>query len=80
MRMVGIMDERHASTVDVRAMLCAQALAVVAKSLERVPVGTTVRVLYDAADVKADLLVWAAQRGYPVGAEDPSALWIERRA
>lgn len=51
------------TTVDVRDMLCAQALAVVAQALNRLTAGEPLEVLYNAEDVHRDLLVWAADRG-----------------
>lgn len=49
--------------VDVRDMLCAQALARVAEAIERVHEGSSVEVLYNAEDVRHDLTVWAKDRG-----------------
>lgn len=51
------------TTVDVRDMLCAQALAVVAKAAERLQPGESLEMLYDTDDVKRDLLAWAKDRG-----------------
>jgi len=45
--------------VDVRDMLCAQALAVVARAVERLAPGASVDILLNASDVRQDLLVWA---------------------
>ena len=53
-----------APTVDVRDMLCAQALAVVGHATESLKVGETLDILYNAEDVQRDLLVWAKDRGY----------------
>ena len=80
MSTVGIMDEPCVTTVDVRQMLCAQALAVVAQALARAPIGETLRVLYSTADVEADLLVWAAERRQSAETGGSSMLWITRRA
>ena len=63
-------------TVDVRDMVCAQALAVVAQALGRVQAGDAVEVLFNAEDVKLDLLVWAKDRGYSVLQVDKGALAI----
>ena len=65
-------------TVDVRDMVCAQALAVVAQALRRLQAGDAVEVLYNAQDVRRDLLVWAKDRGYPVLQVGEGALAIRR--
>ena len=52
--------------VDVREMLCAQALAVVAQAAARLPSGQALDILYDAQDVKQDLLMWAKERSFQV--------------
>ena len=52
-----------APTVDVRDMLCAQALAVVGGALKRLAPGEPVVIQYNAADVREDLVRWAADRG-----------------
>ena len=58
------------STVDVREMLCAQALALVARAVTPLEAGAQVRIRYSTEDVKHDLLVWAKSRGYVVHDED----------
>ncbi len=52
--------------VDVRDMLCAQALAIVAQDVGRLQAGETAAVRYNTDDVKRDLLAWASDRGYHV--------------
>jgi hypothetical protein len=59
------MDRLPSVAVDVRDMLCAQALAVVAQAVERAH-GRPVDVTYNTDDVKQDLLVWARERGLAV--------------
>lgn len=49
--------------MDVRDMVCAQALAVVARAVEALSHGACLKALYNADDVKRDLLVWARERG-----------------
>ena len=61
---------RNGWAVDVRDMLCAQALTVVAQAAARLQPGQALEVIYDAEDVKRDLLVWAKDRGHPV--EEPA--------
>lgn len=66
------------ATVDVRDMVCAQALAVVAKALAAVPAGGTATVFYNAEDVRRDVLAWASDRGY--AAENaPGRLQLTKR-
>ena len=62
------------STVDVRDMLCAQALSVVAQAAERLQLGEAFQILYDTDDVKRDLLAWAKDRGYAIRRIDPGRL------
>ena len=59
-------------TVDVRDMLCAQALAVVAKAMAPLPAGTWAAARYTTEDVRRDLIAWAASRGYGVRDADGS--------
>ncbi len=53
-----------AQAVDVRDMLCAQALAVVARAMKPLRAGDALEVRYNAQDVKQDLLVWAKGVGH----------------
>lgn len=73
-----MMAELPATTVDVRDMVCAQALAVVAKALARLPSGAPATLLYGTDDVRRDLLAWVAGRGY-AAAEIPGALQVTKR-
>ena len=72
------MGATSARAVDVRDMLCAQALAVVASALEGLVPGTGVDVLYNAEDVKHDLIVWGQDRGHLVEVTGPARLAIQR--
>ena len=72
------MSGLSARTVDVRDMLCAQALAVVAKTLARDTAAEEFVVLYNAEDVQRDLLVWAQERRYPARVGGVGALRILR--
>ncbi len=76
---MGIMSATPAVSVDVREMLCAQALAVVAQAMERLKEVAAAEVLYNAEDVRRDLLAWAQDRGYPVREAGAGVLRIERR-
>ena len=60
------MDESLEQTLDVRDMLCSQALARVAQAAARCQPGHVLNVWINAADVKHDLTVWASQRGAQV--------------
>ncbi len=72
---VSIMLE-PAVTVDVRDMLCAQALAVVAQQLARLTAGGRAAIPYNTDDVKHDLIAWANDRGHHVDAATPGTLQI----
>ena len=72
------MERSAAQTVDVRDMLCAQALAVVAQAMGPLPAGARVAVRYSTEDVRRDLVVWAAGRHYGVREADES-LELEKR-
>ena len=75
----GIMGTPRSTTVDVRDMLCAQALAIVAQALRQLKVGEALRIIYNAEDVKGDLIVWAHEQGHGVHETGTSALRIERQ-
>ena len=64
--------------VDVRDMLCAQALAVVRKSSAQIKGGHFVSVLYNTEDVRRDLLAWVQGRGYSVSEPKPNTIRLER--
>jgi len=64
--------------VDVRDMLCAQALAVVARAIGPLAPGQGVDVRVNAPDVTHDLLVWAASRGFEVREIGPGTLHLHR--
>ena len=69
-----------AATVDVRDMLCAQALALVAQAVARARIGEPLRVLYSAEDVKRDLVIWANERRHYVEEVGRTALRLTRRS
>lgn len=62
--------------VDVRDMTCAQALAVVARAASRLASGQPLNILYNAQDVKRDLIVWATDRGVKVSEGGPDRLQV----
>ena len=61
-----IMAELPTVMVDVRDMLCAQALAVVAQAAKTLRPNQPLDVMYNAMDVAADLRAWAANQGHSV--------------
>ena len=65
------MTASQQATVDVRDMLCAQALAQVSQALGRLDVGTWLTVASNAEDVRRDLVVWAREQGHKVWARPP---------
>jgi len=70
--------ELPTATIDVRDMLCAQALALVAQAVAHVPRGAVIEVWYNAADVKHDLLVWAQTHAHHVREVNAERLAIQR--
>ena len=68
-----------ASAVDVRDMLCAQALAVVGGALKRLAPGEPVDIQYNAADVREDLVRWAADRGHAAVEAGPGRLCLTKK-
>ena len=72
------MSEAFAS-VDVRDMLCAQALAQIARAVSALDVGRRVQVRFNAEDVQRDIVSWVAARGHKVESEGVETLWIERQ-
>ena len=67
------------ASVDVRDMLCAQALSQIAKAVGALDVGQRVWVRFNAEDVKRDILSWVTARGHKVEDEGAEALWIKRQ-
>ena len=65
--------------VDVREMLCAQALAVLGRAIQRVAVGDEISVRYNSADVRQDIVTWAADRGHRITAQTEDALHLIRQ-
>ena len=78
MSVASIMNEPWVATVDVRQMLCAQALALIAKAAAQLQPGQRLEIAYDADDVKRDALVWAQDRGYAAQAVDGTTLVVTR--
>ena len=69
------MDE-PLTVVDVSDMLCAQALAQVARAMDQLAPGQALAVRYSADDVRRDLLAWAADRGHPATETDSRTLQL----
>ncbi len=65
-------------TVDVREMLCAQALAHVAQAVERLSVGASCKILSNAEDVQRDIITWMQAKGHRIKARAPEYVLVER--
>ena len=73
------MDDRAAAVVDVRDMLCAQALALVDRTVRQAPARTPVDVIGNSADVRRDVSAWAGSLGHAVVSNDgPDDEWRMR--
>lgn len=70
----GVGAQMTEPTVDVRDMLCAQALALVAQAADRLRTGEELRVAYNTEDVRRDLLAWGRQGHHVV--QDTGAGWL----
>ena len=64
--------------VDVRDMLCAQALAQVARAAAQLPERGVLDIRYNTEDVRRDLLAWAADRGHALAAAANGHLRLTR--
>jgi TusA-related sulfurtransferase len=67
-----------AGAVDVRDMMCAQALALIAQALARLANGQALEIRYNADDVKRDVLAWARDAGHRVEERTPATLSLRR--
>ena len=67
------------SLIDVRDMLCAQALAQADQAIQRLPSGAILELVCNGEDVRDDLLAWAKQTGHSVLHADVQAseTWIK---
>ena len=79
MKGTGIMGEPSTVTVDVQDMLCAQALAVVARAVEQLTIGDALHIRYNTNDVKQDLFAWANGFGHPAVEMGTGILRLEKR-
>jgi len=66
--------------VDVRDMICSQALAVVAKAALRLSSGDRLIALINTEDVRRDLEAWASRLGHHVEPMERNAIHILLRA
>ena len=71
---------RSADELDLRDMVCAQALAQVARAVEALPRGASLRVVYNAEDVRRDLVAWARERQYAALPDGEHALRLSKAA
>ena len=74
----GIMERPTTRLIDVRDMVCAQALARLARAARLLPAGHAVDVLYNAEDVSRDACAWALEHGFHVDAREPQRLRLTR--
>jgi TusA-related sulfurtransferase len=70
----------EALVIDVRDMVCAQALALIARRMPRVSAGGALTVLYNAEDVRRDVRAWAAERGHALREDGPGRLQLRAKA
>ena len=72
-----VMDRMRLREVDVRDMLCAQALAVVAEAMARLQAGEDgLDVIMSTDDVRWDMEAWARQKHFSAEAVEPLRLRI----
>ena len=74
----GIMGMPTTRCIDVRDMVCAQALARLARAARLMSAGDAVDVLWNAEDVNRDARVWALTHGFLVEAREPQRLRLTR--
>ena len=67
------------AAVDVRDMVCAQALAVVAKAVKSLPPGGIAYIRYSTPDVQQDLVSWAQQVGHVIEEAESGRLRLIRQ-
>ena len=56
--------------LDVKDLLCAQALMVVMKGIKEVESGGTLEITFNSDDVQRDLVTWATELGHDVVSVD----------
>ena len=64
--------------IDVRDMVCAQAMAILSQAVTPLVAGETVTVLMNAEDVRRDVLAWSQHRGVMIERLDQLANHEER--
>ena len=62
------------NTVDVKDLLCAQALMIVMKAVKEIEPGGTLDITFNSDDVKRDLVTWATELGHTVVSVDEQDL------
>ena len=60
--------------LDVRDLLCAQALMVVMKGMKEIEPGGTLEIIFNSDDVQRDLVTWATELGHAVVSADEQGL------
>ena len=73
------MEPSASRTVDVREMLCAQALALVAQTLARLDQNAILEVITNTEDVRRDLVIWAQKQGHHLDEMGSGRVRITRR-
>ena len=68
------MPGKTALALDVRNLLCAQALMAVMKGVKAIESGGTLEVTFNSDDVKRDLVTWATELGHHVVSVDEQDL------
>lgn len=59
--------------LDVRDLLCAQALMAVMKGVKEIEPGGTLEIAFNKDDVRRDLVTWATELGHQVVSVDEAA-------
>ena len=72
------MGELPAAEIDVRDMLCAQALALASSAMNKLAPGNILQIVFNTSDVKNDLLIWAREKGHAVAQHTGTTLCLTR--
>ena len=64
------MPLKTALALDVKDLLCAQALMVVMKGVKEIASGGTLDITFNTDDVKRDLMTWAKELGHTIVSVD----------
>ena len=64
------MPSKTTLALDVKDLLCAQALMVVMKAVKEIDAGGTLEITFNSEDVKRDLVTWATELGHAIVSVD----------